>query len=91
MFIHPLIESMISGGGDGVDDNKLPLLNDSFNESNLLIGWFRLFLLVRDFVSESILLQYAADWQPSKPMLEDKVDEITDTFNQAVHLLWNLW
>jgi hypothetical protein len=29
---------MISGGGDGVDDNKLPLLNDSFNESNLLIG-----------------------------------------------------
>jgi hypothetical protein len=49
------------------------------------------FLLVRDFVSESILLQYAADWQPSKPVLEDKVDEVTDTFNQAVHLLWNLW
>ncbi|KDR09420.1 HEAT repeat-containing protein 3 [Zootermopsis nevadensis] len=34
---------------------------------------------------------YAADWQPTKKKLEDdKVDELTDTFTQAVHLLWNL-
>jgi hypothetical protein len=43
------------------------------------------------FVSSSFLLQYAADWQPSKNKPDDKLDEVTDTFNQAVHLLLNLW
>ncbi|PSN39497.1 hypothetical protein C0J52_17789 [Blattella germanica] len=33
---------------------------------------------------------YASDWQPSKQKVENKLDEMTDTFQQAVHLLWNL-
>lgn len=38
----------------------------------------------------ALIQKYAADWKPSNKNLEDKVDEVTDTFNQAVHLLWNL-
>lgn len=38
----------------------------------------------------ALIQKYADDWQPSKKKSEDKLDEVTDTFTQAVHLLWNL-
>ncbi|XP_069681892.1 HEAT repeat-containing protein 3 [Periplaneta americana] len=38
----------------------------------------------------ALIQKYAEDWQPSKKKSEDKIDEVADTFTQAVHLLWNL-
>ncbi|KAJ9594173.1 hypothetical protein L9F63_014402 [Diploptera punctata] len=38
----------------------------------------------------ALLQKYASDWRPSQKKNDDSLDEMTDTFTQAVHLLWNL-